>query len=215
MNSVHIIIFAKTPLAGVSKTRLIPTLGKEKSAELAGKMFSYTLHEALAANVATVELCLSPSKHHPVWQRFTIPQNVVISEQGEGDLGCRMARASKVALQNNKFVLLMGTDCPELNRRVIKKAAQSLTENDACMIPVKDGGYALLGFSEFSESYFLDIPWSTDTVATITKSRFDVLNKKLIQLPSLHDIDEPHDLQWLPQQWLNELNLNKDINFID
>ena len=215
MNNIHIIIFAKTPLAGVAKTLLIPALGKLKSAELAEKMFAYTLQEALAANVGTVELCLSPSKHHPVWQKFTIPKNVVVSEQGEGDLGCRMARVSKVALHNNNSVLLMGTDCPGLNKEVIKKAAQSLQDNDACMVPVNDGGYALLGFNEFSERYFVDIPWSTDAVATITKGRFNTLHKKLIQLPSLYDIDEPHDLQWLPQQWLNELNVNSDTLFIN
>ena len=55
MKPVRIVIFAKAPLAGLAKTRLIPALGQQGAAELAKRLLGHTLREALAAQVGPVE----------------------------------------------------------------------------------------------------------------------------------------------------------------
>ncbi len=199
MSHVRIVIFAKAPVAGLVKTRLIPALGAQGAANLARLMLCRTLEHALAANVGPVELCASPSQKETVWQSITLPATVAWSSQGEGDLGARMARATKRITGAGESILLVGTDCPELDAAHLRRAATSLEHYDAVLAPAFDGGYVLLGLNRFDASLFKDIAWSTDTVALETQLRLAQLKWQPHYLPMMHDIDEPGDLQWLPE----------------
>jgi rSAM/selenodomain-associated transferase 1 len=201
MSPVRILIFAKAPLAGLAKTRLIPSLGAQGAAELARRMLAHTLEQALSAGVGPVELCVTPSPADPIWQAFSAPAPVTWSDQGEGDLGARMARAARCSDKRGEAVLLIGTDCPALDAAQLRVAAQSLETYDATLIPSADGGYVLLGLKRFHASLFEDIAWSTDAVARETLLRLQQLGWRVNIYPSVHDIDEPADLQWLPRGW--------------
>jgi rSAM/selenodomain-associated transferase 1 len=202
----HIIIFAKAPLAGFAKTRLIPALGESGAAQLAKRLFDHALTEALAANIGSVELCVTPGLENHFWKTFKLPVNLTLTEQGEGDLGERMARASKRALENYQSVLLMGTDCPELNRHYLQDAADELSCHDACLTPVSDGGYALMGLKAFHPSLFEDMPWSTDKVSALTFESFLNLDWLVAHLRPLNDIDEAEDLEYLPEKFRSGLS---------
>ena len=113
IDMTHVIIFAKAPMAGFVKTRLIPALGAEGAAKLARHMLDHTLQQALAACPQSVELCMSPAPSDLTWQSVTLPQAVKRSHQGDGDLGARMSRATAHALTQQLCpVLVIGTDCP-------------------------------------------------------------------------------------------------------
>ena len=202
MTVVRILIFAKAPVAGLAKTRLIPSLGAQGAAELARRMLTHTLEQALSAEVGPVELCVTPSPADPLWQAFTAPATVSWSDQGEGDLGARMARAARRSTAFEETVLLIGSDCPALDCAQLRVAAQSLETFDATVVPTADGGYVLLGLRRFHASFFKDIEWSTNTVARETLLRLDQLGCRVQVHPGVHDIDEPADLQWLPHGWL-------------
>jgi rSAM/selenodomain-associated transferase 1 len=201
MSAVRILIFAKAPVAGLAKTRLIPSLGAQGAAELARRMLAYTVEQALSAGVGPVELCVTPSPADPVWQAFAAPTSASWSDQGEGDLGARMARAARRSDGTGEAVLLIGTDCPALDAALLQSAAQSLETFDATLVPSADGGYVLLGLKRFHASLFQDIEWSTATVARETLLRLDELGCRVHIRPKVHDIDEPADLQWLPHEW--------------
>lgn len=203
MNPVRIVIIAKAPIAGFAKTRLIPALGAQRAAELARQMLRHTVTIALAAQLDGVELCVTPDAADPSWANLDLPQALQWSAQGEGDLGMRMARAARRCVDRSKSVLLIGTDCPDLTADVLKSAATALNDHDAAMIPTYDGGYALLGLTRFDASLFSNIPWSTNRVAAMTLDRMRQLGWRAQVLATRHDIDEPDDLQWLPQSWLS------------
>lgn len=76
MKPVRIVIFAKAPLAGFAKTRLIPALGQQGAAELAQRLLAQTLHEALISQVGPVELCVTPSAVQAVWETLAISGTV-------------------------------------------------------------------------------------------------------------------------------------------
>lgn len=202
MAKIRIVIFAKLPAAGFAKTRLIPALGAEGAARLAQQMLHHTVREALAAAVGTVELCVTPSPDEPEWRQQKLPHEVSWSCQGEGDLGDRLSRAARRTLQSGESILLIGTDCPVLNAKQIKIAAQALSHSDAVLIPATDGGYVLLGVNQFHEALFNTIAWSTATVSAETIIRMKHLKWSIALLPACHDIDEPSDLAHLPQDWL-------------
>lgn len=201
MTSTRILIFAKAPLPCLAKTRLIPALGAEGAAKLAGKMLYHAMAEALKVDDAQVELCMSPDPDHHAWANVTIPREVLCSAQGEGNLGERLARASKMAIEFHGSILLMGTDCPQLTKEQISAAQKALEQCTCVLIPASDGGYVLLGFRAFDPSLFQGIAWSTETVAEETRQKIKALGWSLQEFPALSDIDLPEDLSQLPSTW--------------
>ena len=204
----RIVIFAKAPLPGSVKTRLTPALGAEGAATLARRLLAHTLQQAMTANVGEVELCMSPAPTDPAWQGVAIPGAVHQTAQGDGDLGARMARAVRRITQHAQSVegsvLLIGTDCPALTASGLKQAAQQLEQHDAVLLPAHDGGYVLLGVKTPCPELFDHMPWSTASVAVKTLQRMASLNLRVWQGPTLHDIDEPADLEHVP-------NMSKDL----
>ncbi len=198
MKPTRIIIFAKAPLPGFAKTRLISALGATGAAELARQMLFNTLNEALAAGIGPVELCATPELSHAAWQGIHLPPGIEIAAQGEGDLGARLARASERALTDAGQILLIGTDCVDLSGALLREAAQALHEHDAIIHCTVDGGYALLGLRRFDPLLFSDMPWSTDAVASATIDRIRQLDWSIRVGQTLHDVDEPEDLEYLP-----------------
>lgn len=201
MKPVRIVIFAKAPVAGAVKTRLIPSLGAQGAAQLAQRMLQHTLTTAYASELGTVELCAAPTIADKAWLPFNIPSHIVCTEQGEGNLGVRMARAALRVLDCGEVVILIGTDCPGITVSALKDVAVALQNYDACLIPTFDGGYSLLGLRCFHASLFDNMTWSTSTVAHETLARVKQIGWKAKVLHTLHDIDEPTDLKWLPQDW--------------
>lgn len=207
MKPVRIVIFAKAPLAGFAKTRLIPALGAQRATDLAQRMLAHTLREALAAAIGSVELCVTPSATDTAWQFLGAPAAVQWSNQAEGDLGARMAPPAQRVIDGGASVLLIGTDCPELNAARLRQAADALRHADATMYPTSDGGYALLGLNRFHPLLFREIAWSTPSVAYSTLCRITNLGWTVQKLDTLHDIDEPADLSRLPSAWREQIGL--------
>jgi uncharacterized protein len=207
--STRILVFAKAPQPGQVKTRLIPALGADGAAALARRMLQHTLAEALAAGIGPVELCASPGVAHADWLGVPLPTGIECSEQGSGDLGERLARASRRvldsatnrALQTSSAAMLIGTDCPALDAATLRQAEQQLAQHDAVLIPATDGGYCLLGMKRHDDSLFSAMPWSTSAVANITLQRCAALGWQLWQGAPLTDIDEPADMVALPPGW--------------
>lgn len=210
----RIVIIAKAPQPGYAKTRLIPALGSQGAADLAQRLLEHTVKVALDAGVGPVELCVTPAVQDPAWQAFTplacgeMRDALHWSDQGEGDLGVRMARVAMRVIERGESVLLIGTDCPELGIAELRQAAHALhrpvNSVDATLIPTADGGYALLGLKRFHPTLFEGIAWSTNTVAFETLCRLGRLGWAVHRHSMLHDIDEPADLKWLPKNWLEE-----------
>ena len=185
----HIVIFAKAPVPGRVKTRLIAALGEEGAARLAGEMLEHTLKEAAASGVDH-ELCGDPDAAY--WGDL-LPA-APFSWQGEGGLGERLSRATERVLGEGASVLLIGADCPALDRTRLRHAAEALQTHDAVIHPALDGGYVLLGLRRFDPSLFEGIAWSTAAVAQQTLDRLAALGWSVHVGDTLADVDEPADL---------------------
>lgn len=200
---IRTIVFAKAPRAGFAKTRLIPALGADGAAALATRLLMHALNQALQAEVGQVELCRTPMSD-PLWQTLPLPDGLQVSDQEGGDLGERLARAAHRSLQAGQPCILIGTDCPALDAPTLRELALHLNSHDAVMAPASDGGYVALGLRRFVPTVFTNMAWSTEVVAQTTASRLLTAGLSVHQMPVLHDIDEPTDLQHLPPQWTQE-----------
>jgi rSAM/selenodomain-associated transferase 1 len=201
MAPVRTLVFAKAPRAGLAKTRLIPQLGAAGAAALARRMLEQMLASACSADIGPVELCATPAIDDPAWDGVPVPASIACSAQGEGNLGERLARHARRVLARGESLLLVGTDCIELDAGRLRAAAQALQQHDCVMHATLDGGYALLGLTRYHDSLFTDIAWSTGSVAATTLERIERLGWSVHRAALLHDIDEPSDLRHLPSDW--------------
>lgn len=197
MKPLRIAILAKAPHPGFAKTRLIPALGPEGAAALAVRMLQTTLGAAIEAGAGTVELCVTPATDDHAWRSIDLPGGIEVTTQGDGDLGARMARIARRADAQGEGLLLIGTDCAEMSPTLLRDAAARLVDVDAILHPTADGGYAVLGLNRYHPRLFMDIAWSTGSVANTTVERLAELGWRAHVGRILHDIDEPDDLKWL------------------
>jgi rSAM/selenodomain-associated transferase 1 len=198
----ELIVFAKAPVAGQAKTRLIPALGADGAATLAGWLLDRAVAAGMSAGFHCVELCTAPDPSHPAFQRLAVRHpGLHLGVQGDGDLGARMHRALSRRLAGGAAVLLIGTDAPSLDAATLQAAARALDGHDAVFVPALDGGYALVGLSRPEPTLFADMPWSTPRVMDETRARAQAAGLRWAELPPVADIDEPADLVHLPAPW--------------
>lgn len=196
-----IVVLAKTPLAGFAKSRLIPALGAEGAAALAEQLLRRTVREANAARVGPVELCGTPDIDGPLFQELQQLHGVQLTKQIGADLGERMARALNRWVWSNGRCILIGTDAPAVDAKVLQRAAAALDRADCVFVPAYDGGYALVGLRQEVPCIFTKIDWSTPSVMETTRERVLDSGLSLVELDAVHDIDEPADLAHLPESW--------------
>ena len=201
MTPCVVIVMAKAPVPGYAKTRLIPALGAERAAQLAERLLQHALDAALQASLGPVDLCCAPDVHHPLLQRHRLQPGVVLSDQGDGDLGQRMARAFDRWWPQAQRILMTGTDAPALDAQVLQRAAKSLESVDAVFVPAADGGYALVGLRRPAPSLFVGVAWSTAQVMATTRLHLAAAGLSHSELDTLSDIDEAADLVHLPADW--------------
>ncbi len=201
MPRTNVAVLARAPIPGLTKTRLIPSIGAHAAAKLQEAMTERTVHTALAARVGQVTLWCAPDPSHPSFrelvQRVTIP----LKRQLEGDIGARMLGAFGAGP-----TLVVGSDCPALKPEHIEAAADALRDADVVLIPAEDGGYVLIGTRVAQPELFSNITWGAATVLAETRTRISTLDLKCIELPTLWDVDTEDDLARLEHE-LPEMNL--------
>jgi uncharacterized protein len=201
--TTQLIVMAKAPVPGFAKTRLIPALGADRAAQLAARLLDHTLHEARAARFDAVTLACAPDTTHAAFVAQGQQGGVTLVAQGQGDLGARMQRQFEHAFaQGAGRVIVIGTDAPALDAAMLRRAADALVAGEAVFVPAADGGYALIGLHRALPALFDAMPWSTSAVMATTRERLLRAAARHIELPLVHDIDEPADLAHLPAGWL-------------
>lgn len=196
MISESIIIFTRYPQPGKTKTRLIPILGPEGAANLQRQMTEYTIAEVkslLAHHPLLVEVHFAGGNLDlmETW----LGSNITYRQQSEGDLGRRMMSAFEISFAAGMSgAIIIGTDCPNLNGKLIDEAFQLLSHNDLVLGPAADGGYYLIGLRRLFPELFVGIDWGTSQVRQQTVEIAAKLNLAIAYLPILNDIDRPEDL---------------------
>lgn len=187
--SPRVVLFTRYPEPGRAKTRLIPALGAEGAAGL-----HRTLTERTVMAMRESGLSLEIRSTGAAVARFVDwlgTGNVV--DQGEGELGERLARAGPPYP-----TLFIGADAPDLTPALLRNAADALIHAPAVIGPAEDGGYWLLGLAHAIDDVFVGIDWSTELVCAQTKARLAAAGVDPVLLPELADCDRPEDLARWP-----------------
>lgn len=106
----------------------------------------------------------------------------------------RMQQAFERAFQTGaQRVVMIGTDCPEVNVTDIHAAWEALSQHDLVLGPAEDGGYWLIGMKQPQPELFNGIHWSTGSVLAETTARAQQLRLRYQLLRTLSDVDTKAD----------------------
>jgi rSAM/selenodomain-associated transferase 1 len=200
---IAVAILAKAPLPGLAKTRLAPALGVDGAATLQARFIERAVETARAAAIGPVMLWAAPDAEHPAFQTLAALFGIALARQPDGDLGSRLLAAIAAA---DGPALVIGTDCPALAPDHLRAAADALAGGvDAVVVPVEDGGYALIGLREPEPRLFAGMPWSTGEVMAETRRRLTRLDLSWREPARLWDVDLPDDLRRLEREGLASL----------
>lgn len=179
-----VLVFAREARAGRVKTRLIPLLGAHGAARLHARLVRRALATAREARLGPVER----------WG---------MRRQRGADLGARMHHAFALGLRRADRVILIGSDCPVLRARDLRRAARWLAGGaDAVFAPAEDGGYALVALRRLSPRLFEGIEWGGAGVMAQTRARLAALGWRWRELPEVWDVDRPEDYRRLQRAGL-------------
>ena len=198
---ISLIIFSKAPIPGYAKRRLIPSIGKQRAAELQQEMTTAMVTQALAADIGETNLFCAPDTTHELFQNLARQHSIsLVTQQGES-LGDKMSHAIETTFTSSKdtqnsveAVILMGSDCPQLNKEKLLRVSTELKKHEIVLIPATDGGYVLIAMRNHYPTLFQNINWGSDQVMSTTIQRIDALAVSWSALPALTDIDCAEDL---------------------
>lgn len=189
MRSV-IILFAKAPVPGRVKTRLLPVLSADEAA---------ALHTTFVADMIE-RLQQVPGTHFELhtdipsdaWAEFSVTRKLQIP----GDLGLKMLHSLASAFASGyDRAIIVGSDSPNLPVDHVQRLMTSGA--DIALGPTEDGGYYAISAKRTHSAMFEGVAWSTP--ATLSGTERALANCGLtMELGEIwFDVDEPADLQRL------------------
>ncbi len=196
MTKATLLIFAKMPQVGRTKTRLGRSIGMVRATSLFRLMTEKTISTAIEARNRVPGLRIVLAVDPPQGLSATCPcwrPGIERIAQSRGDLGERMKNAMRNIPPGP--VLIIGMDSPQMESQHLLAAIKALKANDAVFGPAMDGGYWLAGFAQRRDApnLFSDVRWSSDTTLQDTLKSLP-RNYSVAKLEVLRDIDEQEDL---------------------
>ncbi len=202
-----LIIFLKYPEPHRVKTRLAAGIGYDNAALVARKLAERTLQTVCRGDYLSFVFFDPPDRELEVrhWLAPFDPSCAFRPQCGK-DLGERMrdAFAQVFRLPGVQRAVIIGTDCLELDHRLVQQAFRAMDQYPVVIGPATDGGYYLLGLSRPLPSIFENMPWSTGLVLART---LETLKREALSchlLPELRDIDTIDELNCLWPDWKAE-----------
>lgn len=186
MTAARLIVIAKAPRAGLSKTRLCPPCTPGEAAALAEAALRDTL--AAATEAAPGRVLLALDGRPGGW----LPSGVeVVAQRGEG-LGRRLAAAFADA---GGPAFLVAMDTPQADAGLLRRALARLARPgvDAVLGPTADGGYWGIGLRRPDRAVFAGVPMSTPNTGAVQEARLRALGLATARLPMLTDVDDIAD----------------------
>ena len=192
-----LIVFAKKPEEGFTKTRLCPPFTAADAAEFYLCMMLDTLALAAKLKEADRTVAYRPRDALSYFKAF-VPEEFRLVEQRGADLGERLIKTLAYHFElGYQRVVVMNSDGPTLPLAHLKEAISELDHADITLGVGHDGGYYLIGMKKLEPALFQGIAWSTEKVVSQTIEACLQLGLKVHQLPEWYDVDVVADLDRL------------------
>jgi len=193
----HLILMARYPRAGESQARLVAALGAAGAARLQRRLTEHAVAVARLWRDAGRDRQVHISCEDATCGEFRdwLGDDLHYIPRTGGSLGARMAVASVRAFARGaERVLLVSTDCPDLDPAQLARACYALDHADCVLGPTTSGNYYLLGLVAPTPALFAGIPWGTGAVLPRTMAAAQQERLRVALLPQLAVVRGPGDL---------------------
>ncbi len=192
--SRSLLVFAKEPRPGATKTRLVPPLTPEEASSIATAFL--TDLAARLARVPELDLAVAlPPEADPAAVRALCPFVSRWVSQGEGSLGDRMARVMHAEFARGASAVgVVGSDHPNLPGVYMEACFLAAGRGRAGWVTTEDGGYAAMVLPHPAPRMFEEVPWGTAQVAAATRQRAREIALPLDDAGHWYDVDRAQDL---------------------
>ncbi len=190
------VIMTRIPVAGKTKTRMMPNLNGEQCAELHSCLLK-DLFETTDALKDEIDIFVAYSDEGNINLLTSIaPKFIKLFPQQGNNLGKKMNNAINYLLNiGYDKVVLTGSDIPNISSDIIENSFLYLNNWDIVIGSTYDGGYYLIGCSESIDDILLSpISWGQETVFQRTLTIIHNKNKNYKLIEPLQDIDTIEDL---------------------
>jgi uncharacterized protein len=185
-----LIVIAKRPTPGKTKTRLVPPLTPEQATRLYECFLQDTLD--LIKQVSDIQPAIA---FFPEYERVyfeKLAPGFDLHLQNGAALGERLDDALQHYLRSgNCHVVIMDSDSPTLPVAYLSQAFDELNKGSEMVLgPCDDGGYYLIGLKQPAPRLLREVQMSTPHVAQDTLNIAAEMELKYSLLPIWYDIDE-------------------------
>ncbi|MEM9103785.1 MAG: TIGR04282 family arsenosugar biosynthesis glycosyltransferase [Pseudomonadota bacterium] len=186
MRKNTLILFAKAPKICRVKTRMWPALSHRECLYLHKRSINHAINQF-------------KDKFDLIFYSTQISYYPIPIKMQQGvNLGMRMFHAMQHELKKSERVVLIGSDCLQIDEYYIDQAFAALNDlNDVVLGAANDGGYTLIGAKNIIPQIFHNMQWSSTNVLEKTLDNINQLGLKAKVLDSLIDVDTIEDLQTL------------------
>ena len=202
MPDTALVVMARYPQVGTTKTRLARTIGDEETARLY-RAFLTDLAHKFARHICDLHWAYTPAEVDYLSFMATLAPTLIdhmhaFPQQGI-DLGVRLHHVFRWTHDRAyQRTIIIGSDSPQISLKTVDQARKALDKADVVLGPADDGGYYLIAMRK-PYDVFRDIPMSTSVVAQKTIELAQSQGLKVHTLEHLFDIDELPDLVRLAQ----------------
>jgi uncharacterized protein len=187
-------ILATAPIPGQVKRRLAEEVGASTAAEVYWQTGRRVVAAAVGSGYRTIVWYRPAQEAAHIREWLEGLDRVELRPQTSGHLGFRLAAAfARHFGDGADRVVLIGTDCPGVDQRLVTEAFTGLGSADVVLGPTLDGGYYLIGLREPQPALFQDIPWGSTVAFAQTRARAQALGLTLRLLRPLRDVDTAQD----------------------
>ena len=197
-----LIVVAKEPLVGRTKTRLSPPLSGQQATDLYRCLLLDTLELMKQVEGVQPIIAYLPPDAEPFFRRFAPPGFDLVPQVGN-DLGERLDNVLTHCLQMGyRQAVVMDSDSPTLPVAYLRQAFRELDDPtvDVVLGPCDVGGYYLIGLKSPCSALFRGIVMSTSTVVAETLERAHENALRVACLPRWYDVDTSEDLERLIEE---------------
>ena len=194
-----LLVVAKQPVPGQTKTRLCPPLTHAQAADLYECFLRDTLDTMRTVMKVKAIIGYLPDDAQEYFRQLA-PDMELIGQLGE-TLGERLDHLLKVTLNNGfQQAVIMDSDSPTLPASYLIQAFDQLAEADVVLGPTRDGGYYLIGAKRPQSQLVRQVQMSTPHVLSDTLKLAKAIGITIALLPIWYDVDNISDLFHLDRE---------------
>jgi rSAM/selenodomain-associated transferase 1 len=196
-----LVVVAKRPEPGKTKTRLTPPLTPEQAVQLYEAFLRDTLALIQHETLRDVHpfIAYLPQGEEAYFHKLA-PGVGLLPQIGD-DLSERLDNALTHCLNSGfRQAVIMDSDSPTLPVDLMAQAFTALERSDVVIGPCDDGGYYLIGIKRPAPCLFRQVKMSTASVMQDTLARAAEEQLTVAQLPAWYDVDTYAEFQRLQRE---------------